>query len=277
MKRLREFGHDTLGLARQAEVPEDATLDLFDETTAALVVAGKRAEVLVHLAWSVRAPDFRDSPDNARWLDASIALARNFVSSGGTSIVLAGTCSEYGNGSAQPLRELDHAAPSDAYGRSKHALYEYLAREFGDRARISSARIFYPYGPGEAHRKLVSALIEEISAGRLPPLREPDRLIDYIFVDDVAEALVRMAERATLDTVADISGVINVGTGVGVSAREIAAHVARRIRPAMLDAVNDMPHASTPSLPIIADVTRMHALLGEWKMTTLENGLDKML
>lgn len=264
---LRERGHDVTTVGHHGS--EDLVLNLLDRSAMETMAATVEKSTLVHLAWDVRASDYGSSPENRRWLNASLALIRLLADRDGEGLAIAGTCLEYG-AAARPLRESDSLAPANAYAAAKSTLFESARRIVDTRVPVASARIFFPYGPGEPRRKLVSSLVDAVAKGEVPSIAEPDRSIDYIYVDDVAEALARIVEGR-------IDGAVNVGSGTGITPHEIALTVARRLRPSMLHAVEQIPGESQSRSRIIADVTRMRELLGEWPMTSFEEGLEAML
>lgn len=252
--RLRAHGRDVLTLGHHGS--EDVVVDLLDESATADAVAAAGATTLAHLAWSVKSADYRTSSENARWLRASLALARAFVAAGGERVVLAGTCLE--------------RDPRDEYAAAKRRLFEELRDSLGGRARIASARIYFPYGPGEPARKLFSRIIASLRAGRAPELQSPDRVVDYLYIDGVAEALARAAERAPNDA-------FDVGSGVGTTPREIAACIARKLRPEAVAAIESLSAGGADEEPLVANRSQMTAELGEWPLLTLEAGIDAML
>lgn len=266
--RLRRRGHAVITLGRHGD--EDLVVDLHDEPAAATAVRRAAAATLVHLAWDVKEAGYQTKPENALWLAESLSLIRAFAVAGGEAVVVSGTCFEYGTGQEQPLRESDSLEPVDAYGIAKRSLFERLTHELGERVRAAWARIFYPYGPGEPQRKLISRLIDAISAGTLPSLDQPDHAVDLIYVDDVAEALLRMVERP-------VSGAINVGTGVGTTARDVARRIALRLNPKIAARATVIPPARATRLPVVADTERMRRQLGRWPLLTLDEGIERML
>ena len=79
--------------------------------------------MLLHLAWATEHGAFWTSPDNVRWLEASLALLRAFVAGGGARAVVAGTCAEYSwSTEADVLAEEAPLEPATLYGASKAAL-----------------------------------------------------------------------------------------------------------------------------------------------------------
>ena len=50
---------------------------------------------LLHLAWYMLPGDCWNSPENFRWLDASIRMLQLFAKHGGKRVIVTGTCAEY--------------------------------------------------------------------------------------------------------------------------------------------------------------------------------------
>ena len=178
------------------------------------------------------------------------------------SVVL-GTCLEYAPQSA-PLRE--NISPPDfstPYARAKHALREALAQRGFD---PGWARLFYPYGPGENARRLASSILRSTMKKEDIILKTPDSTKDYIFVDDVADALVLALEK-------NLRGIFNVGTGVGVKVREIAAAIAQILGEPARIVVPEI--VADPYAHIVADPAKLHAL-GWLPRTSLVEGLTRL-
>lgn len=95
------------------------------------------------------------------------------------------------------------------YARMFHALY---------RLPVVVARIFMVYGPGQKDlTKLVPHVTMSALKGEAPRLTSGVRRVDWIFVDDVVDALLVLGERDGLD-----GQTLDIGTGIAHSVREIA-------------------------------------------------------
>ncbi len=264
---LAARGHYPMTVGRGPE--SDRRIDLLD----GLATAGAplEAEALVHLAWYSVPGAFWSSPENDRWVEASVDLVRRFAQCGGRHVVITGSCAEYGDGSPAPISERAPIAPTTRYGSAKARLFGRLrdtASALPD-LRIAWPRIFYVYGPGEPHEKLFSRLRDAIDAGAAPTLSTPDRLLDYIHADDAAEGIVRTIERR-------VSGALNLGSGAGISSRTVARAFAERRRPQLVKEIDALAPAEKGELPIVADVSRMHAEVGCWRTVTIDEGIDAM-
>jgi nucleoside-diphosphate-sugar epimerase len=87
-------------------------------------------------------------------------------------------------------------APTTAYARCKNDLR--LALEADARAKSFAfcwTRIFYPYGPGEHPSRLCSSIIHKLVRDEKVVLKTPGSTKDYIFIEDLAEALLTVVEK----------------------------------------------------------------------------------
>ena len=76
----------------------------------------------------------------------------------------------------------------------------------------ASARIFRGYGKGS--RCVISRWIRSLINNDSITLYRPEGMFDYIYAEDAAEGLIRLAN-------SDVSGVINLGTGNSRKVSEI--------------------------------------------------------
>src|SRR5206468_9393880 len=128
------------------------------------VVRYVNPDALLHLAWYAEHGKFWSSPENLRWLQASVALLRAFS---GRRAVIAGTCAEYDwTTGAWRLAEDAPLAPATLYGACKHALHvatEAYAREAG--FSLAWGRIFFLFGPDEHPGRLVPSVLGPLLHG----------------------------------------------------------------------------------------------------------------
>lgn len=115
----------------------------------------------------------------------------------------------------QSLRETSPIAPRNLVGLAKY----FTERELDfiqqtDRCfRVASARIFRVYGCGS--RDVISRWIRAGLRGEQIEVWGKQNRFDYIWADDVAEGLIRIAESD------DVKGVINLGSGIDRSIGEV--------------------------------------------------------
>jgi nucleoside-diphosphate-sugar epimerase len=242
--------------------------DLFDRDRVRAILKDTRPAALLHLAWFVEPGVFWTSPENARWVEASLSLFRDFAASGGRRIVGAGSGAEYEWGAASLSEKTSPERPSTAYGKAKLAAWrglEALASETG----VSAAwgRVFFLYGPREHPKRLVASVIRALLRGERAPTTAGSQRRDYLHVDDVGDAMGALLE-------SDVRGPVNIGSGSAVPVRRIVREIAVRIgREDLLD-VGAIPSKSDEAEVVQASVERLVTEVGWRPRFALDSGLD---
>ena len=174
-----------------------------------------RPDVLIHLAWS-GLPNYKSLHHFEQELPAQYRFLKNLIESGLNTLVVAGTCFEYGRQSGQ-LSEGLLVSPCNPYGFAKAALQsqlEYLKATHP--FQLAWARLFYLYGEGQPESSLLPQLRRAVKRGdKIFNMSGGEQLRDYLPVAEVARQLVSLALAEK-----DI-GVINVCSGVPISVRKI--------------------------------------------------------
>jgi UDP-glucose 4-epimerase len=184
-----------------------------------------------------------------------------FLSSGGTV---------YGNiGSLERVDESHAVRPVCSYGVSKLSIEYYLDvyRHLSGLDYVA-LRLANPYGERQSpvralgaltvflHRTLKHQAIEVWGDGSVTR--------DFIYVGDVASAIY-------LATVKPVSGTFNVGTGVGLSLRDILTHISKVV--GMEPTVRWLASRPFDVPRIVLNADKLRAATG-WKcMTSLEDGI----
>jgi len=239
-------------------------VDLLDPDATARLVEELRPTHLLHFAWYAEPGAFWQSPENERWLAASLRLLEAFASSGGTRVAVAGTCAEYDwSGSGLLSEQSTPLVPRTAYGEAKNAL-----REAAERMDLSLAwgRIFFLYGPHEDKRRLVASVTRALVAGLPARTTDGRQVRDFLHVADVGDAFA-----AVLDS--EVEGAVNIGSGEGVAIADVVQRIAQLVgRPDLLQVgALDAPPDEPPLL--VADVERLRDEVGWQPSRSLEDGL----
>jgi nucleoside-diphosphate-sugar epimerase len=173
-------------------------------------------DVLIHLAWD-GLPNYKSLHHFEEELPKQYTFLSTLVRSGLSTLVVAGTCFEYGMLSGE-LSESITPQPSNPYGYAKNALrcqLEYLQaiHPFS----LVWARLFYLYGEGQSSKSLFSQLQAAVKNHEVVfNMSGGEQLRDYLHVDQVARHLVKFALHPQ-----DL-GVINICSGNPVSIRSLA-------------------------------------------------------
>jgi UDP-glucose 4-epimerase len=232
-------------------------------------IAAFAPELCVHAAWITTPGIYLESPVNEQFRDWSLAFVRQLPGLGVAHIVGLGTCVEYRIGSEPLHEERTPAGPTTLYARCK----DQLRRALEEQARTGGfgfgwARVFYPYGPGEHPSRLCSSLIAKLRRGEEIVLKTPDSTKDYIYIDDLAEALLTVAEKR-------FCGIINLGTGEGVTVRQMADFLGQSLgRPELVRVAQNPDRDPFPY--VVADPIRLKSL-GWRQRVPWEEGLRRLV
>jgi nucleoside-diphosphate-sugar epimerase len=146
------------------------------------------------------------------------ALLTFFSSTNYKSFIYTDSSSSYGKKN-KPMSEQDILEPDTIYAASKGSatlICQAYAKTY--RKPIAIARLFSVYGQFEDSRRLIPTLIESAKTGKQVKLS--DGVHDWIHIDDVVEALIRLREYA------DSRGEIyNIGTGVQTTNLQVAKFI----------------------------------------------------
>jgi nucleoside-diphosphate-sugar epimerase len=206
-------------------------------------------------------------------VDLFARLAR-LAADAGAVLVSTGTNSEYAAGAATAL---DEDAPLDTtklYGASKAAgalIARAITHAF--QGKLRHLRLFNVYGPGEGAQRLLPALLTGIKSGRRIPLSAGDQVRDFVFVDDVVDALLAAERHALMPGAAPVE-VYNVATGVGTSVRDFARAVAHAAAaPPELLGFGDLPLRPDDIPYLVGNPTRAWRDLNWRAAHNLQTGL----
>ena len=169
----------------------------------------------------------------------------------------------YGDDVAQPRRPEEPVAPRGAYARAKVACEQDVLAAGGTVARLSNL-----YGRGMAANNVISDVLAQIPGEGPLNVRDAAPIRDYLWVGDAARALAACARSRP-------SGVLNVGSGEGISvgalarmALDVADQSQRRI-------VATEPAGRASHL--VLDISATRNRLGWAPRVTLRQGLGQLM
>lgn len=172
-------------------------------------------EVLIHLAWG-GLPNYKSLHHFETELPNQYQFLKNMVESGLPSLLVTGTCFEYGMRSGSLSEEM-LANPNNPYGYAKNALRQQL--EFLKMVtpfNLTWTRLFYMYGPGQSSTSLYSKLKEAVVRGdKVFNMSGGEQVRDYLPVEEISRQIVRLAKMQN-----DI-GIINICSGEPISVRKL--------------------------------------------------------
>jgi GDP-4-dehydro-6-deoxy-D-mannose reductase len=210
----------------------DRELDVSDPARIAACLAEVRPDAIVHLAALSFVPASFGEPRavyRVNYLGAHALLAAARQHAPDARVLLVGSGAEYGSAppGAAPFDERAPLRPESPYARCKAAA-DLLGATFAAQGQdVLRVRPFNHIGPGQRDEFVAASFarqIAEIEAGRRTPRLEVgnlDSVRDFLDVDDVVDAYVRLLDRAVP------AGAYNVASGRGVSIRALLAGLLR--------------------------------------------------
>ena len=147
-----------------------------------------KPDAIVHLAWQ-GIPDFSDKMCQLNFYNTINLIDIVTELDSVKKIIISGSCFEYDN-PQDDCGEGFKTSAHDFFSWSKLSIKEYL-KLVCQRKNIQWywPRIFYVYGPHQRAQSLIPTLIDNIHAGRAPQINTPFNANDFVYVDDVVEAL----------------------------------------------------------------------------------------
>lgn len=176
-----------------------------------------------------------------------------------------------------PMQERHLTKPTSVYGLTK-LWQEQLMQNYCESQNIDLVTLRFQnvYGPKQElsnpYTGIIGIFTNAIAQGNPLELFE-DGLVtrDFVFVGDVAEAVVQCALHEL-----PLSSIMNVGTGQAVTLIDVVETIAELVgKPAQYTVsgrfrMGDVRHA-------IADMSHYKTLLGQWSSTSLKAGLAQYL
>jgi len=187
-------------------------------------------------------------------------------------IVFASSGAIYGQLDHVPYSESDEVKPGSPYAVSKLAA-EYYVKQISADTGVEAVilRIFNAYGPGQripnSHPPIiVNYLKHALTNGSIVIHGDGTQTRDYVFVDDVVNALVTSATANGVD-----QHIINIGSGVETSVLELVRQVRDVTQRKPEEIFN--PHKSGGTPRMAADISKAYEKLNYLPMTPLAAGL----
>lgn len=202
----------------------------------------------------------------------TVTLMEAIRDAGVRRVVLTSSGAIYGEQPTQPVREDAPPNPQSPYAVSKLAA-EYYVRTIGALWGIETVvlRIFNAYGPGQnippSHPPVVPRFLQQaVRGGTLVIFGGGTQTRDFVFVDDVVDALVAAATAPDVDR-----RIINIGSGQETSINELAQLVLEVVGKDV--EIIHSPAQSGGVSRLCADITLARRLLNYKPRVSLEEGL----
>lgn len=204
-RELLNRGHDVIAKTRigtnRSRIADLENLSLQDGP-----IDFQGIDLVIGLAWVTTPGIYLESLENLGCLVES----KKLLAQAGCRTLFAGTCFEFDT-SLGVLSEDSPVNPTSLYAKMKNE----LRKEVEQHPNSVWLRFFYQYGPMEDPRRFVPGIIRSLLSGKEANLSFGEQRRDYLHVEDVARAVVDIAE-------SELTGCVNVGSGYAPTVKEIA-------------------------------------------------------
>jgi nucleoside-diphosphate-sugar epimerase len=172
-------------------------------------------DILIHLAWN-GLPNYKSLHHFDSELPNHYGFLSTIIKEGLQSIVVVGTCFEYGMQNDLLSEKLD-TVPSNPYGFAKDCLrkqLDFLKIQYD--FKLTWARLFYLYGDGQSDNSIYQQLKKAIQNSEPKfNMSKGEQLRDFLAVEKAAQYLV------DLGLLQKDIGVINVCSGDPISVKNL--------------------------------------------------------
>lgn len=273
LEPLLRRGHEVHAVARHR--PADGgpggvvwhEVDLLDAAATSGLLEAVGAERLLHLAWYARPADWFTSPENVRWVEASIRLLRQFAELGGRRAVVSGSCAEYDLTHGLCSEDTTPLLPETLYGVCKRAVESTITKAAPDLGlSVAWGRVFSVYGPDEHPQRLAASVIRSLLSGGRAECTSGRQVRDYLYSGDVGDALVHLVDH-------EFQGAVNIASGTPISVAEIVRRIGQ-----LIDREDAIDFGARPPQPndaaiVVGDARRLTDEVGWVPGRTLDEGL----
>jgi nucleoside-diphosphate-sugar epimerase len=270
-RRLLDAGAEVHALSRSLRSAGASPLrwwegDVADIEVVRTLFRKVRPDTIYHLASHVMgAPNLEHVlPTFRANLQSSVNLLTVAAEHGCRRLVMTGSLAEPEPSKGEMFPVAPYAAAkwaSSGYARMFHALYGVPA---------VLARVFMVYGPAQKDlSKLIPYSVVSLLRGKSPAISSGDRLVDWIYVDDVVEAYLALAISPGIEGQS-----VEIGSGKLVSIRDIVSQVAHLVGGEVKPTFGALP--DRPMEPLrTADVAQTRERIGWFPTTVLTEGLSR--
>lgn len=225
-------------------------------------------DACIHLAWYAEPGKYLYAPDNVPVMQQSLTLLQTLIEIGCQQFVGVGTCAEYDTDIGF-LREDSPTKPATIYAACKLStglIGQHMAAAAG--IKFAWGRLFYLFGEHEDLRRLVPALIKSLRQGKPFDATAGEQVRDYLHVDDVASALITMAQQ-------NADGVYNIASGVPITMRQLMENIGDIVGAKDLIHFGAIPYRQWEPMFICGDNHKLKSL-GWSPHYTLREGLEQV-
>ena len=233
---------------------------------------GCKVDAFFHLAWGNTIGSGRNDmyAQNAN-VRYSLDAVRAAIKLKCSVFVGIGSQAEYGR-VEDKLTPQTPCFPENGYGMAKLCAGQ-MTRVACEQAGIRHewVRILSVYGPNDNSKSVISLVIRKLLRGEKPALTEGEQKWDYLFSEDAADALWRVAKYGKHGAVYPLGG------GHACSLRTYIEILRDEIDPMLELGFGEIPYGPYQVMYLEADITALQQDTGFVKMTSFREGIKQTI
>jgi UDP-glucose 4-epimerase len=241
-----------------------------DARVVAAFVASWQPTVVFHLAALHFIPDCDRDPVRAIQTNVvgTMRVIDALAGRPDCRLVFASTGDVYKSGAA-PHDESSPLGPGSLYGVTKVTGEQLVNSAVGQGVACRIARLFNVYGPGDRTAHVLPDIVNSLTQHGVLELGRMDPVRDYVYVDDVVQALVMLAGYDGSERV------FNIGSGEGRSVRQLVDAVLE-VHGVAVPVRTDPAKLRPVERPVlIADSRLARTVLGWSPQTPFRDGIER--
>lgn len=249
------------------------SVDIGDKKELANILKVARPEVFYHLAWAGVSTDVKNEVGmQVSNIPLAVTVLEACGEAGCKHVIIPGSASEYAY-CGRTIDGQNTPAPGDAYAASKAAaqvLCQWYARQH--ELNLNWLLIGSIYGPGRNDSNILTYTIKALLRGEKPRYTKLEQLWDYIYIDDLIEALYLLGIYGKPD------GVYPIGSGQARPLAEYIRQIQAEIAPDVPLGIGALPYkfGSKPDNSVL-DITALQTDTGFAPRVTFEEGIGRTI
>ncbi len=278
-ERHQVRGYDDLSAGDPSRLSADVLFTRGDVTDRPkLWTLLQEVDCVYHLAAKVSVPESILYPREYNIINVggTVSVMEAMRDVGVRRVILISSGAIYGDQGQQPLVEDAPPNPGSPYAVSKLAAEHYV-HTIGKLWGIETValRVFNAYGPGQplaaAHPAVVPHFLRQVAHGGSMVIHgKGEQTRDFVYLDDVVEAMVAAASAPTINR-----SVINIGSGIETSIQTLGQYVLEAVG-IKSEWIYKEDQDSGPSR-MCADIHLAKEKLGYRPHFSLQEGLARMI
>lgn len=205
----------------------------------------------IHLGWHGVGSSSRNDLSQLTNIDYAIKLLYLCKKLGVNHWIGVGSQAEYGP-TTGVISEDQATAPSTIYGAAKLSTFNsssIICKELG--IRHSWIRIFSTYGPSDNPQWMIPYLIRCLLNNISPDLTAGEQRWDYLYVEDAAEAITKVAISNKAE------GIYNLGSGETVELKKVVVEISDLINNDTEIFFGKLPYRADQVMHLQANISRL--------------------